>query len=338
MRLHSVIASSAREETIEGRVLCHNVGRPHGTGFAFRKGQRLRGTDLPDIQELGEAVLHLIELEPGDLHEEQAGLRIAQAVAGAGVRIKGYVGAQYHLVAEHRGLLRVDVTVLYRLNSQEGVAVFTAMDCQPVDEGELVAGVKVTPLVVPESVVRQAEETCGESSPVQVLRFRPCRVAALVLEKIDSSARRRFQTALEKKLQWYGSELTTLRQVDNSVPAFSSELRRLVEEGVDVVLTAGASSLDPLEPLFISLHEVGARIEKHGAPVHPGSLFWLARLQEVPIFGLSSCEMFSHRTVLDLVLCRVLAGVPVRREDLAALGHGGLLERVGDFRFPRYGG
>lgn len=138
-------------------------------------------------------------------------------------------------------------------------------------------------------------------------------------------------------MNWFGSQLVAVREVDNEASSFSLELQQMVSEGTDIIMTAGASSLDPLEPLFLALREVGAEIEKHGVPVHPGSLFWLARLRGVPVFGLSSCEMFSHRTVLDIVLCRLLAGVPVSRSDLIDLGYGGLLEQSSAPRFPEYG-
>jgi hypothetical protein len=49
-----------------------------------------------------------------------------------------------------------------------------------------------------------------------------------------------------------------------------------------------------------------------------------------------SCGLFSQATVFDLVLPRVLAGERVGREELGALGHGGLITRDVTFRFPRY--
>ena len=103
-------------------------------------------------------------------------------------------------------------------------------------------------------------------------------------------------------------------------------------------MAAGASSLDPLEPLFAALIQAGAKIEKHGVPAHPGSLFWMAYCGRIPIFGLSSCEMFSHKTILDLVLPRLLAGERVGREELIDMGYGGLLARYMAFRFPPYEG
>jgi hypothetical protein len=71
-------------------------------------------------------------------------------------------------------------------------------------------------------------------------------------------------------------------------------------------------------------------------PAHPGSTCWLAYVDDVPIFGLALCGMFSCTTVLDLLLPRFLAGRRVRAADLAELGHGGLLSKDMAFRFPPY--
>lgn len=324
-----------------GTVLAHDLRRPGSKSIVFRKGHRFGPEDVSRLEELRGSVVHLLELEPDDVHEEEAGLRLTRAVSGEGVRLKGYIGAQYHVVAAQRGLLQVDAELLSRVNALEGVSVFTLYDGQPVEEGELVAGVKVTPLAVPEQVVSEAEALCRAAPPLRVLGFQSMTVGVLILEKIDQAARAKFKAALDQKLGWFGARLGPILEVENDPAAFIRAFQQLRDEGVEVIMAAGASSLDPLEPLFISLREVGASIEKHGVPIHPGSLFWIAYLpgqrQQVPVFGLSSCEMFSHKTVLDLVLPRLFSGLRVERRDLVALGHGGLLTRDMAFRFPPYG-
>ena len=160
------------------------------------------------------------------------------------------------------------------------------------------------------------------------------RVAALVLERVDLRARDRFQAVLERKLAWFGSDLSAVGEARSGEPVRRLRCATSCEHGPDLIMAAGASSLDPLEPLFGRSEAVGARIVKHGVPVHPGSLFWIAYVGEVPLFGLSSCEMFSHKTVLDLVLPRLFAGEPIGTDDLARLGHGGMLGREMAFRFP----
>jgi hypothetical protein len=224
------------------------------------------------------------------------------------------------------------------LNSIDGLSVFTTFDELPVEAGDNVGSVKVTPILLPERNLLEAEDICRSRPPVEVKAFLPFRVVALVLERVDDPTIERFRQAMRRKLGWFGSELVAVERVEDRVEAFVAALERARGMGAEIVMTAGASSLDPLEPLFVALDRIGAQIVKHGVPAHPGSLFWLAYRGPIPIFGLSSCEMFSHKTILDLILPRLLAGQQVGREELIEMGHGGLLARYMAFRFPPYEG
>lgn len=319
-----------------GMVVAHSVRDASDTTFVARKGETLTMAHLEPLRTLGPRELHLVELGADDLHENVAGERLAHAVAGPGVLVKGPVESQYTLAAVVRGLLRVDVASLDAVNSLDGISVLTRLDYQPVHGGDALAGAKVTPFALPVAVIQEVERICRERPPLCVRPFLPKRVAAVVLERVDARARDRFETALKRKLAWFGSELVSLCDASGD-RAYAEALRTVLLERPDLVMAAGASSLDPLEPLFGALDEIGARIVKHGVPVHPGSLFWLAYIGTVPLFGLSSCEMFSHKTVLDLILPRLLAGEPVGRQDLVRLGLGGMLGREMAFRFPAYG-
>jgi hypothetical protein len=319
-----------------GLIAAHGVRNAAGTRFILRKGEIVTAEHLEPLRQLGDRQLHLVGVERDELHEAEAGARLARAVAGPGIELRGPAESQYTLLAHERGLLRVDAERLFAVNSLDGISVLTRFDYQPVDAGDELAGAKVTPLVIPRATIEAVERICRAGPPLRVLAFRPMRVAALVLERVDQRARERFQAALEHKLAWFGSELVAVGEA-RSGDRYVEALGDVLEAGPDLIMAAGASSLDPLEPLFGALEAVGARIVKHGVPVHPGSLFWIAYVGPVPLFGLSSCEMFSHRTILDLVLPRLFAGEPIGRDDLARLGHGGMLGREMAFRFPPYG-
>jgi len=60
------------EADIKGRVLVHDLGPE------LRKGSILRAADLARVQQAGE--IHVIELEPGDVHEDEAAARLAAAL------------------------------------------------------------------------------------------------------------------------------------------------------------------------------------------------------------------------------------------------------------------
>jgi hypothetical protein len=335
MMRRSVLAGAVQDTDI-GLIVAHGVRNAAGTKFVLRKGDVITLEHVRSLRELGSRELHLVGVEDGELHEGEAGARLARAIAGPGITLRGPAESQYTLLAETRGLLRVDVERLFAVNAHDGVSVLTRFDNQPVDAGEELAGAKVTPLVMPRATIEGIERVCREGPPLRVLPFRPMRVAALVLERVDQRARDRFQAVLEHKLSWFGSELVAVGEAATG-DRYVDALKDVMETGPDLIMAAGASSLDPLEPLFGALDAVGARIVKHGVPVHPGSLFWIAYVDAVPLFGLSSCEMFSHKTVLDLVLPRLFAGEPIGGSDLAALGHGGMLGREMAFRFPQYG-
>jgi molybdopterin biosynthesis enzyme len=310
----------------------------NGRGPAvLHKGAILQEADVVKLAAAGLQSVHVITIEPGEIHEDEAARRLARVVAGPGTVARGPVESQMRLVAERNGLLVVDTAALERLNSIPDISIFTLYDGQLVGEGKTVAGVKVTPFVVPEARVQEAEaEARRRGGVVRVLAFQPMRVGVLVRERLAPRQREKFETAIQRKIAWFGSTIAALRFVADDQEAVAGALRELVAQ-CDLLLTAGANATDPLDPTLLALQEVGARIEKQGAPAHPGSAVWLAYLGEVPIFGVAACGMFSKATVLDLLLPKFFAGVRVRASDFNSLGHGGLLSKDMAFRFPPYG-
>jgi hypothetical protein len=324
----------ATVDLLVGRVLCHDVRDAAGK-VAMGKGAVIDTPAAKTLLQLPWSEIHVLTVDPGDLHEEDAGRRLATAATGKGVEVKGYTGGQWTLVAAHRGLLRIDSRRLTEVNVHEGIAVFTLFDGQPVERSETVAKAKVTPLVIPGDTVRAVEQAAGDGA-VTVAPFKPAVVGAVARESLEPRQRARFEAALKQKIDWFGSRLLGVRFAEPSARAVADELTALRDEGAEVLIVAGASALDPLDPVFGGLTLLGARMERHGAPAHPGSLLWLARWREAPVLGMPTCGMFSQATTFDLVLPRLLAGEPVGNREIAALGHGGLLSREMAYRFPPY--
>jgi len=326
----------AAPEAFVGRILCHDVRDAAGK-VALAKGLRLDAAGARTLLGLPWDEVHLLALDPDDLHEEEAGARLAAAVVSEGVEVKGYTGGQWTLAARHRGLLRVRAAPLADVNAHEGISVFTLFDGQPVEPGESVAKAKITPLAIPSETLRAIEKIATAAGGIiDVARFRPSTLGAVARESLDERQRVRFETALAQKVDWCGGRLLPVRYASASARAVADELTALRAAGAEVLIVAGASALDPLDPVFGGLTLLGARMERHGAPAHPGSLLWLARWQGLAVLGMPTCGMFSQATTFDLVLPRLLAGEAVGNRELAALGHGGLLSREMAYRFPPY--
>jgi len=211
------------------------------------------------------------------------------------------------------------------------------MDGQAVAEGEEVAGCKVTPVAVPSHLIDDTERIAREQGPViELLPFRPLRTFVVATERLKPKARDLFRAAVTAKLGWYGAELLAVREVARTSDAVAGAYREAEEKNAELILFAGASAIDPLDPAYAELTRAGGLLLQLGAPMHPGSMLWLARLNHAAVVGVASCAGFGRSSSLDLLLPFVFAYGRADAKDLLRLGHGGLIESGAGRRFPPY--
>jgi hypothetical protein len=313
-------------------------------GQRWTKGRRLSDADLAAWAadpSLGVGPVTVIVLEDGDLHEDDAALQLAGAVAGSGLTRRGPTQSRVDLLAEHDGVLHIRAAALERLNRLDPLEVFTRLDGSIVAAGDLVASVKVAPHVVEGSVVAAGARIAGDGRwpLVRVAPFRPMRVAVIVKESLRAADRPRFERSVRDKVESLGSIITGIAYVadeDEAVTGALAATRRGGADRADVVLTAGGRSTDPSDPFFTAIDRLGGRVVRHGVPAHPGSMLWLARIGRTAILGLPTCGAYSKATAADLLLPRLLTGEPPTLQTVSHLGHGGVLTREMRFRFPPY--
>jgi len=333
-------AATVSADVLLGAVICEEVRAAGPSGRRlFHKGHRLTSDDLTTIPEMA-APVHAVCLEPGDVHEDTAGLRLAAAISGPGVAPRGPVQSRVNLIATVKGLLRVDRAAVVALNRMDGIAVFTLPDRLTVVPGKIVAGAKITPVAVPESTLIAVERAISqEHSVVTIKPFLPLRVGIVTTEGLSGAVQERFRATVSRKLSWFGASVLRFEDLSGhaeSPEMVASAIEGLISDGAELILTGGGNTIDPLDATLRALPLLGAEMVKFGAPAHPGSMFWLAYRWDVPIFNLASCSMYSKATVADLILPWVLDGDRVTLDDLAELGYGGLLDRDMAFRFPPY--
>lgn len=343
MRLERLVAGRPSSGDLVGAVLPRDL---RVGGERWHKGRRLSADDLtrlaaerpvPVTGEGADPPLVVLVPEPGDLHEDEAGLRLAAAVAGPGLEIRGPAESRVDLLAAVDGVVRIRIAALERLDRIDPLEVFTIYDGQVVRAGDLVASVKVAPQLVPESAVRRGEAVARAGGPlVSVAGFQPGRVGVLVKESVHGPARERFEASVRAKVEGLGSSISAIEYVADDPVAVAAAFRALRRGGATLILTAGARSMDPSDATFVALDELRGVVIRRGVPAHPGSMLWLARLGRVPVLGLPTCGAYSKATAADLLLPRLLAGEPASRATIARLGHGGILTRAMRFRFPSY--
>ena len=320
------------ERWLKGRRLTPaDAGRLVGAGAA--------GGGRPDHCDGAAQAITLLVLDADDVHEDDAALRLARAVAGPGVELRGPTSSRVDLLAAADGVLRVRAAAVERLDRIDPLLVFSLYDGQTVQAGELVASVKVGPHAVPGAVLERGLALARRGAPlVRVMPFVPRRVAAVVREALRPQDRERFERGIALRVESLGSTLTGVTYVRDDPDEVFAVLRSLVRGlgKVDLVLTAGAALTDPTDPLFVAIGRLGGRVVRHGVPAHPGSMVWLARAGSTDVLGLASCGAYSRATAADLLLPRLLTGERASGAMAASLGHGGVLVAAMRFRFPPY--
>ena len=293
-----------RGDALVGRVLCHDV-----RGL-FRKGHTVRAEDVAALEAAEWEELHLLELEEGDVGQREAGQQLAAALCCDGLQATPS-GHRHVLKALHDGLVKIDVAKLQRMNSVPGIAVYTMRNDHVAASGQVVADAQITGLAI-ERASLDAVDGAG------VIRLLPFASRETALWMRDD----RHLAALQSKLDRFGCTVRAVNALPRDVDAIRASMER--SEGT-LFLLSGSNALDPLDPVFGALRMMGATMQRVGLPVHPGTLLWLAKWRSIDIIGLPTCGLGAQRTAFDLILPKLLAEGGIRDEELAALGHGGIL-------------
>src|SRR5438552_209585 len=126
----------ARTETVApGLVLTRDLG-------GLTKGRVLSEADVRALEAATWSEIEAVELEPGDVHEEAAGRRLAQAAAGAGVEVRPSEAGSFPLAALARGLLEVDASRLAQVNQVPDLALYTHPQHYVAQQGEVIGRAK----------------------------------------------------------------------------------------------------------------------------------------------------------------------------------------------------
>ena len=298
-------------------------------GPAFRRGHVVRPEDVPKLLDVGKVHLYIMELEEGELHEEEAARRLAGAAAGPHIRLTDPVEGRVNLVAEIAGLMKVDTELLNRFNALGDLILATLPSNSYVKKGDVLAGTRTIPVVVKEDLVKKAEAICKKKPIVAILPIPSRRVHLIVTgsEVFTGRIKDGFGPVVRRKVEEMGSHLEAVKLAPDDPARIAAHIKDSLKAGAELVFVSGGMSVDPDDLTPEGIRQSGASVECHGFPVLPGSMFLLAYLKETPILGLSGCVMHDPVTALDLLLPRLLAGEKISRSDIITLGHGGLQKK-----------
>ena len=329
-----------RIEDAVGCILSHDVTKivpGEFKGRLFKKGHVIKEEDIPKLLDIGKEHIYVWEAKEGELHENDAAIRIKDLVLGEGCTISEEIKeGKIDFFAARQGVLKINKDELLKLNLLGEIIVSTMHDNTPVKVGEKIGATRVIPLIIDEKKILEAEKIINEKI-ISVKEIKPKKAVLITTgnEVYKGRIKDAFLPVMKDKLGYYGSEI--VKQVilpDDKEMITKNILKAIEEDKVDMIICTGGMSVDPDDVTPSAIKDCNGEIVTYGAPVLPGAMFLLAYYNNIPILGVPSCAMYSKRTILDLVLPRVLADEKLSFEDIAKLGNGGMCLNCEICSFP----
>lgn len=327
-------------EDCEGMVLGDDLSKiapQEYKGPLFKKGHVICAEDIPYLQKIAKDRIYLVDLLPGQVHENDAIIHIAQAVAGENVLLTEPSKGRINIKAKIDGLLKVNRQAITAINTVENTVVSTRQDNIIVKSGELLAGIKVVPLVVDKTVVLSVENIADRyNGIISVKPLRNLKVGAIITgnEVYYGRIKDHYAPIFAEKVASYGATMMDISFQPDDSSRIRDAIMNYKKNGIDIIIATGGMSVDPEDVTPEAIRSTGAQVITYGAPVLPGDMFILAYHGDTVIMGMPGCGMYAKTTIFDLVFPRVLAGEWLSKLDFATMGYGGLCLQCENCTYP----
>ncbi|RGP37891.1 molybdopterin-binding protein [Pseudotabrizicola alkalilacus] len=319
----------------EGAVLAHSV---MDGGGRLRKGVVLGAGELAQLRAAGVARVMVARLEPGDVDEDSAATRLAQALVpdpvAAGLTLTKAFTGRVNLNAVGPGLVELDAAAIHALNAVDpSITLATLAPFTRVEPGTLAGTVKIISYAVSESGLARACDLARAA-----IRVRPVVLpdASLILtevpglpDKLASKGR----AAVAARLRALGMQLRECVTVPHEEVAIANALG--ASAGAMVLILTGSATSDLHDTAPQALRRAGGQVARFGMPVDPGNLLFHGQLGSRPVIGLPGCARSPALNGADWVLERLACGLVLTDAEIAAMGVGGLLKEIPIRPHPR---
>lgn len=336
-----------------GALLAHSValGRRR-----LHKGHVLGPADLEALAAAGHAQVMVARLDPGDVPEDAAALRLAQALVpdpdAACLRLTAPQNGRVNLKATAPGIVRLNSAAVVALNCIDpAITLATLPPMARVRAGALVGTVKIITYAVDHSALDAAGRVAIGAVGVQPVRLR---TAGLVLTSVPGQAAHlaaKGRRAVETRLRALGMHLTAVQEVAHDEAAIATALTCV--PGDMVLILTGSATSDPGDVAPSAVRRAGGTVTRFGIPVDPGNLLFYGTLAPPdasvaptdttgagptagrPVIGLPGCARSPALNGADWFLERMACGHVPDAAEIAQMGLGGLLKEMPSRPQPR---
>lgn len=325
-------------ENAVGMALCHDVTAMYDgfKGAAFKRGHIIREEDIPLLLDYGKRTVFVWEEHAGEIHEEDAALRMAAMAPVRGAHYTGPSEGKVLLMAEERGMFRVDRDLLQKLNSIGDITIASLPDHYPVEKGARLASMRIVPLVTEEKQIAEAEELCRDKKLFDLRPYQHRKIGVVITgsEVYHGRIKDKFEPVVRKKMEAYPSEIVGVAICDDDLDMIVNSAKKHMEHGANLLIFTGGMSVDPDDLTPSAIRALGADIVSHGIPSQPGNMTLAAYLGDTAILGVPGAAISLPTTVFDVLLPQIFAGDKLTREELVHLGSGGLCQLCATCRWP----
>ena len=320
-----------RVEDAIGMTLCHDLTEMKDgfKGAAFKRGHVITADDIPHMLDIGKRMVFVWEENAGEIHEEDAALRMAAMAPVTGAHYTAPSEGKVLLLADAPGMLRVDTGLLKEINAIGDLTISTLPDHYPVKPGMRLASMRIVPLVTKETQI------LGKKL-LDLLSFKPLKAGIIITgsELYHGRIQDKFEAVARRKLAAYPGEVIGATICDDDLNMLVNAAHNYLDQGADFLIFSGGMSVDPDDLTSSAIRQLGCDIISHGVPSQPGNMTLIAYLGDIPVMGVPGAAISLPTTIFDVMLPQIYAGVKFTKNDLINLGDGGLCQLCPSCHFP----
>lgn len=325
-------------EQAVGMTLCHDITKMVDgfKGPAFKRGHVIREEDVEELLDIGKKTVFVWEENAGEIHEEDCALRMAAMAPVAGAHYTAPSEGKVLLMADTRGMLRVDTALLREINSIGDITISTLPDHYPVEAGARLASMRIVPLVTKEEQIIAAEKLCAGRKLIDLRPYQHRKIGVVITgsEVYSGRIKDKFEPVVRRKMAQYPAEILGVTICDDDLDMIVNAAKAYLAQGADFLIFTGGMSVDPDDLTPTAIRRLGAQVVSHGVPSQPGNMTLVAYLGEVAILGVPGAAISLPTTIFDVLLPQIFAGDRLTKADLIGLGDGGLCQMCKACHWP----
>ncbi len=325
-------------EDAVGMELCHDITAMYDgfKGAAFKRSHVIQKEDIPKLLDIGKRTVFVWEENAGEIHEEDCARRMAAMAPVEGAHCNGPSEGKVLLMADTRGMFRVNTALLHQINSIGDITICTLPDHFPVEAGDRLASMRIVPLVTKEEQIIQAEALCKDQKLLDLRPYQHKKVGVVVTgsEVYTGRIQDKFEPVVRHKMKQYPSEILGVTICDDDLDMITAAGQKYLDEGADILIFTGGMSVDPDDLTPTAIRNLGADIITHGVPAQPGNMTLVAYKDDVAILGVPGAAISLPTTIFDVLLPQIFTGDKLTKQDLIRLEDGGLCRMCKVCHFP----